>query len=111
MINPLNVAGIAFGRVTLQAQFGAIVSVRTIVLSASIPLFVTLILNTASVPLFTVWLSFHPIFPSRSALFPSLLSMSIEGVVGGTVFTGVVSVEFTGVFEVFPTALIVAEFT
>jgi hypothetical protein len=53
-MNPLNVAGIAFGRVTDQAQFGAIVSVRTIVLRASIPLFVTLILNTASEPLFTV---------------------------------------------------------
>jgi hypothetical protein len=44
-------------------------------------------------------------------LFPSLLSIRIEGTVGTVVLTGVVSVEFTGVFEVFPTALIVAELT
>jgi len=74
-----HVAGFVPGSVTSPAQFGAIGSVTLTFFSASFPLLVTLILNTACAPEVTVCVSF-PIFPSRSALFASLLSISISGV-------------------------------
>jgi len=86
-----HVAGFVPGSVTFPPQFGATVSVREISLRSSVPLLVTLILNTAVSPVFTVWVSF-PMAPSRSALFASVFTTWIEGV---TRRTSVSSVSYT----------------
>ena len=57
-VNPDQVAGFVDGRVTDQAQFGAIGSVTFIFVSVSFHLFVTRILNTAFFPVVTAGLQF-----------------------------------------------------
>lgn len=80
-----HVLGNVPGSVTFPAQFGSIASVRTISFKSSVPLFVTLILNTAFSPTPTVCVSF-PTDPSWSNIgFSSVLSMSTFGQTGITV--------------------------
>lgn len=76
-VNQLNVDGTVDGSVTCPPQFGASVSVITMFVRSDVPVFLTVILNTALAPDATVCVSSAP--PSLSSGFASDLIISMFG--------------------------------